>query len=123
MGSLGNLTDSVKPLNVAVIGAGLGGLSAALALRRAGHQVTLYERHDFAGEVGASLSVASNGSRWLKRWDLDIAAVKPVVLRNLIMHDWERGNITKEYGLGDYKAKFGSVSLPELNLRCMCSSS
>lgn len=101
--------NKFAPLNVAVLGAGLGGLCAALALRRAGHKVTIYERYDFAGEVGASLSVASNGSRWLERWDVDIPSVKPVRLRKLVMHDWETGEIKNEYGLGDYKAKFGSV--------------
>lgn len=66
------------PLNVAVIGAGLGGLAAALALRRQGHSVVIYERYDFAGEVGASLSTASNGSRWLEKWGVNVEAAKPV---------------------------------------------
>lgn len=108
MGSLGPSTFT--PLNVAVLGAGLGGLCAALSLRRAGHKVTVYERHDFAGEVGASLSVASNGSRWIEKWGVDVPSVKPVTLQRLIMHDWETGTLKSEYGLGDYKAKFGSVS-------------
>lgn len=34
----------------------------------AGHKVSLYERYDFAGEVGASLSCAKNGSMWLHEW-------------------------------------------------------
>ncbi|KAF9894468.1 hypothetical protein FE257_007971 [Aspergillus nanangensis] len=99
-------TDS--PLNVAVIGAGLGGLSAAVALRRQGHQVTVYERYDFAGEVGASLSAASNGSRFLESWGVDVKAAKPVILKKLIMHEWASGTVQNEYGLGDYKAKFGT---------------
>lgn len=102
-------TDS--PLDIAIIGAGLGGLSAAVALRRQGHRITVYERYDFAGEVGASLSAASNGSRFLEQWGVDVKAAKPVVLKKLIMHDWETGAIQNEYGLGDYKAKFGTVSL------------
>lgn len=102
-------TDS--PLDIAIIGAGLGGLSAAVALRRQGHRITVYERYDFAGEVGASLSAASNGSRFLEQWGVDVKAAKPVVLKKLIMHDWETGVIQNEYGLGDYKAKFGTVSL------------
>lgn len=71
-------STSADPLNVAVIGAGLGGLAAALSLRRQGHNVTVYERYDFAGEVGASLSTASNGSRWLEKWGVNIEAAKPV---------------------------------------------
>ncbi|KAL6249682.1 hypothetical protein RBB50_003537 [Rhinocladiella similis] len=95
-------------LNIAIIGSGLGGLSAAIALRRQGHAVTIYERYDFGGEVGASLSVASNGSRLLQEWDVDIKAAKPVVLRSLIMHRWATGEIISTYDLGDYRAKFGT---------------
>ncbi|BDD62862.1 hypothetical protein MAP00_007817 [Monascus purpureus] len=95
-------------LQVAVIGAGLGGLSAAVALRRQGHHVTVYERYDFAGEVGASLSAASNGSRFLEQWGVDVKGAKPVILKKLIMHDWETGAVKNTYGLGDYKAKFGT---------------
>lgn len=97
-----------ESLTIAIIGSGLGGLSAAVALRRQGHQVTIYERYDFGGEVGASLSVASNGSRLLQEWDVDIRAAKPVILRSLIMHDWASGEVTNTYDLGDYRAKFGT---------------
>ncbi|OJI96741.1 hypothetical protein ASPVEDRAFT_120797 [Aspergillus versicolor CBS 583.65] len=95
-------------LNVAIIGAGLGGLAAAISLRRQGHNVTIFERYDFAGEVGASLSAASNGSRFLEEWGVDVKAAKPVILKKLIMHDWRSGQVENEYGLGDYKARFGT---------------
>ena len=39
-------------LSIGVVGGGIGGLAAAIALRRAGHKVTIYERSDFASEVG-----------------------------------------------------------------------
>lgn len=96
-------------LNVAIIGAGLGGLSAAVALRRQGHIVTVYERYDFANEVGASLSTASNGSKFLEQWGVDIASAKPVILKRLMMHEWGSGEVKNTYELGDYKAKFGTV--------------
>jgi len=101
-------SPAFKPLEVAVIGSGLGGLSAAISLRRQGHSVTIYERRDFGGEVGASLSCASNGSKFLEEWDIDTSAAKPVILRSLIMHDWQSGEVINQYGLGNYKAKFGT---------------
>ncbi|KAK0385628.1 hypothetical protein NLU13_6805 [Sarocladium strictum] len=100
------LTESA--LSIGIIGSGLGGLSAAIALRRAGHHVTLYERYDFGGEVGASLSVASNGSRFLEEWDVDIPAAKPVILRDLIRHDYSTGAVQGTYPLGDYRERFGT---------------
>ncbi|OQE82492.1 hypothetical protein PENNAL_c0036G01837 [Penicillium nalgiovense] len=100
-------TDS--PLQIAIIGAGLGGLAAAVALRRQGHVVTVYERYDFAGEVGASLSAASNGSRFLDEWGVDVKAAKPVILKQLIMHNWSDGEVQSTYPLGDYKSKFGTL--------------
>ncbi|KAL6696608.1 hypothetical protein J3F84DRAFT_303256 [Trichoderma pleuroticola] len=101
-------SPSPSSLSIAIVGSGLGGLSAAIALRRAGHQVTIYERYDFGGEVGASLSLASNGSRFLQEWEVDIPAAKPVILRDLIMHDWSSGEISGQYPLGDYRERFGT---------------
>lgn len=95
-------------LNVAIVGGGLGGLAAALALRQQNHIITIYERRDFADEVGASLSCASNGSRFLEEWGLDIKAAKPVILESLIMHEWQSGQVQNQYSLGDYRSKFGT---------------
>ncbi|KAL7787459.1 hypothetical protein V8C37DRAFT_412093 [Trichoderma ceciliae] len=93
-------SQSTPPYNIAIIGSGLGGLSASIALRRAGHQVTIYERYDFGGEVGAS--------RFLQEWEVDIPSAKPVILRNLIRHDWLSGKISGEYPLGNYRERFGT---------------
>ena len=75
---MGSITESAwRRLNVAVIGGGIGGLSTAIALRRAGHEVTIYERNDFAGEAGASVSCAANGTRWLHEWGVDVERRRP----------------------------------------------
>lgn len=95
------------PIDVAVVGGGLGGLSAAISLRRAGHRITIYERHDFAGEVGAGIGIPSNGSKWLSRWGVDIEAAKPVVMSKLIIHKWDAGEVVATAPLGNYKEKFG----------------
>jgi 2-polyprenyl-6-methoxyphenol hydroxylase-like FAD-dependent oxidoreductase len=98
-------------LNVAVIGGGLGGLSAAISLRRAGHKITIYERHGFVGEVGAGIGIPSNGSKWLYKWGVDVDAGKPVVMTKLIIHNWSTGEVVATAPLGNYKEKFGYDTL------------
>ena len=48
---------------VAIIGAGLGGLTCALALARAGRRVVVYEQAPELGEVGAGITLSPNASR------------------------------------------------------------
>ncbi len=50
---------------VFVVGAGIGGLAAALALLRAGQRVRLYEQVAELGEVGAGLSITPNAGKAL----------------------------------------------------------
>lgn len=92
-----------KQLDIAIVGGGIGGLAVAASLRRADHKVTIYERADYAGEVGASISCAANGTRWLEEWDVDVSIGKSVVLQKLILHDWKTGRVQDVYDLSDYK--------------------
>lgn len=53
---------------IGIIGGGMGGLTAAIALTRiAGVQVTVFEQASALGEVGAGVTVAPNASRVLDR--------------------------------------------------------
>ncbi|KAK4687379.1 N-acetylated-alpha-linked acidic dipeptidase, partial [Tremellales sp. Uapishka_1] len=100
-------TNNFKPLQVAIIGGGLGGMAAAIALRRAGHHVSIYERRDFKVEVGASISCAYNGGKWLKEWGVNVAAGRPTQLMRLTMRDWDTGEIQNQYSLDNYEADWG----------------
>lgn len=55
-----------RSLRVAIIGAGIGGLAAACALRQRGLEVALYERATKVEEVGAGLQIGPNGVRVLR---------------------------------------------------------
>lgn len=57
-------------LRVAVVGGGIGGLSAAIALEQAGVDVTVYEQASALGEVGAGVGIAPNGMRMFDRLGL-----------------------------------------------------
>jgi salicylate hydroxylase len=56
--------------DVAVVGAGLGGLAAALALQRRGLRVRVYERATQLGEVGAGITSHPNLTRAMERLGL-----------------------------------------------------
>src|SRR2546429_4078192 len=51
--------------NVVVVGAGIGGLTAALALLKRGIDVDVYEQSNELKEVGAGIQISSNGTRVL----------------------------------------------------------
>jgi salicylate hydroxylase len=55
---------------IAIVGAGLGGLAAALFLRRAGLNVVVYEQSTALHEIGAGIVVPPNMVRLLRRLDL-----------------------------------------------------
>lgn len=58
-------------LSVGIIGAGLGGLTASIALARAGAHVTVLEAAPSLGEIGAGIQMFGNVSRFLIRTGVD----------------------------------------------------
>lgn len=60
--------------NIIVIGAGIGGLTAAISLRQAGHSITLYERRKksdmCSGSSGAGVILWPNGCKVLDKLGL-----------------------------------------------------
>src|SRR3546814_16312870 len=55
-----------KGEHVIVVGGGLGGLTAALALLKQGFRVTVLEQAPALGEVGAGVQLSANATRVLR---------------------------------------------------------
>ena len=51
-----------KPI-IAIAGAGIGGLTAAVTLKQVGLTATVYEQAPELGEVGAGLTITPNATR------------------------------------------------------------
>lgn len=57
----------MKQLNIIIAGAGMGGLTAAIALQRAGHKVHVYDKVSKLQPAGSAISIWSNGVRVLDK--------------------------------------------------------
>ena len=64
------------PAKVVVAGGGIGGLTAAIALRRAGFEVSVFERAAELREVGAGLLLAANAQKALAKLGLANAVAR-----------------------------------------------
>ncbi|OHF00085.1 FAD binding domain-containing protein [Colletotrichum orchidophilum] len=87
-----------SPLRVAIVGAGIGGLAAAIGLRRSGHIVDLYEQSCFSTEIGAAVHLMPNGLSILRRWGLDTADFDANPMSRAVEHD-QYGRIEKDIDL------------------------
>src|SRR5262249_30865795 len=66
--------------NVIIIGAGIGGLTAAAVLLDRGHRVRVYEQAPALGEIGAGIQISANASRVLHGLGLEDALTKVAVI-------------------------------------------
>lgn len=64
---------SIAGQPITILGAGVGGLAAALALAQKGAEVTVLEQADAIREIGAGLQISPNGAAVLRALGLDAA--------------------------------------------------
>lgn len=77
-------------MRVAIIGAGIGGLTAAAALRANDIDVIVYEKAHELREVGAGVVIANNGLRALDEVGLgDRVRAVGTQIRRTLWHTWQ----------------------------------
>ncbi len=102
-----------SPNMVVIIGGGIGGLTAALALLRRGLDVEVYEQSAELKEVGAGIQISSNGTRVLYVLGLEAGLGRVQVLpsRREIRH-WSTGETWNWFELGTATAdRYGTPHL------------
>ncbi len=95
---------------VAVIGAGLGGLNAAIALRQRGFEVTVYEQSGELGEIGAGIQLSPNAMRVIMALglaqDFEAIAFEP---ERHVVRSWKTGSIVSATQMrGVFRSQYGA---------------
>jgi salicylate hydroxylase len=88
-------------MRITIIGGGIGGLSAALHLLRAGFDVHVYEQAPRIGEIGAGIQISPNASRLLIRLGLKPAMDRVGVLPQAVhQRRWDDGRTLQRAPVG-----------------------
>ncbi|MDQ0326863.1 salicylate hydroxylase [Rhodopseudomonas julia] len=97
-------------MRIAVIGAGISGLTFALSLARKGFELDLFERAETLEEVGAGIQLSPNASRVLLALGLGEELSKCIVAPDkLQIGNGQRLNLLATLPLGDWaRARYGA---------------
>ena len=109
--------------SIAVIGAGLGGATAAAWLQREGFAVRVYEQAQFFERIGAGIHVSANVMKVLRHLDaehrLSQIGIHPDMFTS---RKWDTGEVLFELPLGSTgKQNYGAsyITVHRHDLRCM----
>ena len=87
-------------MNITIIGAGMAGLTTGIALKKFGHQVSIYEQAEQILPVGAAISLWSNGVKCLNYLGLtDQVAQLGGQMDNLAYVDGLTGDVMTQFSL------------------------
>lgn len=107
-------------VKIAVVGAGIGGLSAAAFLERHDHEVHVFESSTELGEVGAGIQISPNGSRLLHQLGLEeqLATIGTTPSR-VVIRRWSDDSQLSETPLGSrarqrWSAPYYNVYRPDV---------
>ena len=100
-------------MEITIIGAGMGGLTTGIALKKFGHQVTIYEQAEQILAMGAAISLWSNGVKCLNYLGLtDQVAKLGGQMDHLAYMDGLTGDVMTQFSLHPLIAEVGQRPYP-----------
>jgi len=105
------MTTANQPIRIALVGAGIGGLSAAIALTRAGFAVEVFERAPELRASGAGITVQANAMRVMQRLEVAdaIAAAGAIIESGSVVN--KDGALLQYMDLADVATRLGAPSV------------
>lgn len=96
-------------LNAAIVGAGIAGLAAGIALKRASpsHSVTIYEKSSFKNEIGAAITLTPNANLIMDHWGFDAVAAGETDKRQVRLLDAQTLEVLYQLGFDGVREKYG----------------
>lgn len=97
---------------VAIIGGGIGGLAAALALERRGAETIVCEQSAELSEIGAGINLTPNAVKALRALGLD-GETEAIGWGSefLVIRSWKSGRYISQIRRGDFRRTFGAPNL------------
>ncbi|MCO8070703.1 FAD-dependent urate hydroxylase HpxO [Acinetobacter lwoffii] len=100
-------------MEIAIIGAGMGGLTTGIALKKFGHRVTIYEQAEQILPVGAAISLWSNGVKCLNYLGLtEQVATLGGQMNDLAYIDGLNGEVMTQFSLAPLIEEVGQRPYP-----------
>jgi salicylate hydroxylase len=98
-----------KARRIAIVGAGLGGLAAAITLRQQGFEVQVYEQADELAEFGAGINISPNSVKFFNAVGLaDKLHAISSEPAGLTWRDWGSEEIHNCLPFGDFEKRYGA---------------
>jgi 2-polyprenyl-6-methoxyphenol hydroxylase-like FAD-dependent oxidoreductase len=105
----GPIVDMVQARRIAIVGAGLGGLAAAITLRQQGFEVRVYEQAPKLAEFGAGINISPNSVEVFNAVGLaDKLHAISAVPEGLTWRDWNTGKIYNCLPFNDFERRYGA---------------
>ena len=97
-------------MRIAIVGGGIGGFSAALAIAKAGLEVTVFEQSPGVHEVGAGIQISPNAIRVLEYLGLGVALKEISVFpERVVFRRWQDDAIIRETSVDEaFSTQHGS---------------
>jgi 2-polyprenyl-6-methoxyphenol hydroxylase-like FAD-dependent oxidoreductase len=114
----------MKKSSISIIGGGIAGLTAAIALRRAGHEVVVFEAAPDIKFLGAGLVLAVNAMKSLAKIGIadqvvpmgqQLSGFTVLSQSGTILNEMDIQTMNRKYGLGNFSIHRGALHQVLLN--------